>query len=187
MWRLHINKHFETAPPASTAIHGPNKALLWHKDNTIGKQECMSWEKEGQGGSEGWCWCGRGQFKKQIIWCRSWAVATWLLGGLYGLWLSGTVCSKVMQVLKRPSEVTAFSLFLSLCGAGTRLGPWDTYITGPWQLHTYTSTQTHTELRLQAFCCRVLVHWSSSLLKDNKRAASQTGRQSVSQLLSASQ
>lgn len=53
MWRLHINKHFETAPPASTAIHGPNKAPLSHKDNTIGKQECMSCEKEGLGGREG--------------------------------------------------------------------------------------------------------------------------------------
>ena len=27
MWRLHINKHFEIAPVASTAIRGPNKSF----------------------------------------------------------------------------------------------------------------------------------------------------------------
>lgn len=89
------------------------------------------------------------------------------------------VCSKVMQVFKRPSEVTAFSLFLSLCHAATLPGPRDTYITGPWQLHTYTNRQRHTEWWLQAFCCWVLVYWSSSLLKDNKGDASHTGCQSA--------
>lgn len=42
------------------------------------------------------------------------------------------VCSKVMQVLKGPCEVTAFSLFLSLFdGGSTWPGPQDTSITGP--------------------------------------------------------
>lgn len=113
MWRLHINKHFEIAPVASTAIRGgpPQQsfAVTQRQHNwKTGMPELR--KRKGQSGSEGVTFGWDGGVGKQLIWCRSWAAAIWLLRGLYALWLSGHVCSKVQQDLKRSSDVTAFSL-----------------------------------------------------------------------------
>lgn len=177
MWRPHISKHFETAPPLPPQPSvAPDKESLSHKDNTIGKQECMSWEKEGSfGGSEeegGGRRDGGGD--KSLD-----AGVEQPLTGLYGLWLSGRVCSAVIQGLKRSSGVTAFSLSPSpLWCKESRPGS-KTLISLGRDSDTHTPTHSHTERWLRAFCCQVLVHWFLWLLKDNERAASQTGSHSA--------
>lgn len=100
--------------------------------------------------------------------------------GLHGLWLlMACLLSSDAGFWKGPLRWQFFSLTLFLFGAMTQPRHRDTYISEPWQLHTYTNMQTHRECWLHGFCYQVLVHWSSSLLKNNERAVSQTGHQTA--------
>lgn len=104
---------------------------------------------------------------QQMTWSRYRAAAIWLLRGVK-LWLFRTYLVWSAAGCEQSFWCDSFfSLFQWLCGAGTWPGPRDTYITEPWQLHIYKNTQ-HTQRWLQFYCHRVLLHWSPSLLKDNK-------------------
>lgn len=184
MWRLHINKHFETAPTTSTAIRGPNKALQWHKDNTIGKQECMSWEKEGLCGREGWCWGGRGEFKKQIIWCRSWAAAFDHSEDYMDCDFQGLFALKRCRFWKGPLKWQLFLSFSPCVVQGPGQGS-ETLISLGRDSYTHTRTHKHTQSGgSKPF---VAGSWSTDLPRCWRTIRGQPVKQAVSQLLSASQ
>ncbi len=70
-----------------------------NKDDTIGKQECRGSKREGEGGG-GW---GGGlrqiTFDPKIV---NGSLTGSMLWEVYGLWLSGPVCTKVMRLWKGP-------------------------------------------------------------------------------------
>lgn len=117
MWRMHISKHFETAPPPSAAIYGPRqKPSLSNKDNTIGKQECMTWEKEGLGWSEGVISVvAGGSLRNKSFGAKVEQQPLDCLEDDTDCGFRGLFALKWYRFLKRTSEVTAFSFFFSPC------------------------------------------------------------------------
>lgn len=73
--------------------------------------------KNAEGQKDGWGWMGGGGGGSKQITFDPMLVNGYLTGsmlwGVYGLWLSGPVCTKVMCLLKRPMN---WQLFLALCG-----------------------------------------------------------------------
>lgn len=141
MRRLCINKHFEIAPVASTAIRGgpPTKRCSDTKTTQLENRNAWVEKRKGLSGREGWHLGGMEELGNKWFDAET---EQWPFDSLEDYMhcdFQGMFALKCCRTWKDPQM---WQLFLSFCRFVVQKwpGPRDTYITGPWQLHTYMNT-----------------------------------------------
>lgn len=173
--KVHIDKHFVIKPVAAAGGRG---ITMSQRRGNKGKQEnkSASWTKVVMLG--GWRELKNKKTPKKMRETESWATQTAALQGFFFSFSH----SEVMQLFSFKKK-GGFLRFLSLspfpCLVQWPSRSTETLISLSRDNYTRTQTCKHTGCWLHGFCYQVLVQWSSSLLKNNERAVSQTGRQTA--------
>lgn len=183
MWRLHINKHFETAPQPRQPSVAPTKPCCDTKTTQLENRNAWVEKSKDCVGAQG----GGGE-QREGLRNKSFDAGAEqrpfdCSENYMDCDFQGLFALKWCRFWKGPLKWQLFLSFSPRVVQGPRPGPRDTYITGPWQLHTRTHKHTQS-CGSKPF---VAGSWSTDLPRWWRTIRGQPVKQAVSQLLSASQ